>query len=299
MVWPKRIFFFIATNILIMLVISTLVSLLGIEPYLNGNGINYQSLMIMCLLWGMGGSFISLWMSKWMVKMSMGLQPIEPHGRLGHLVQTVHRVAKQAGLSTMPEVYIYDSPEPNAFATGPSRSNSLVAVSTGLLHHMNDDEVEGVLAHEVAHIANGDMVTMTLIQGVMNAFVMFFARIATFAIDQALRGKDDDRGGGLGFFGYMMVSNLFQVVFGLLAAPVVMYFSRWREFRADAGSAAMVGRDKMIAALRALQRMQERIQDAPTPAKNVEVMQIVSKKSLIELFSSHPPLEKRIRALQS
>jgi len=301
MMWAKRISLFIITNILIMLVISTIVSVLGIEPYLNSTGMNYQSLMIMCLLWGMGGSFISLWISKWMAKTSMGLQPIDERGDMGHLVQMVHRIARQAGLSKMPEVYYFDSPDMNAFATGPSRNNALVAVSSGLLRGMKEEEVEAVLAHEVAHVANGDMVTMALIQGVMNAFVMFFARLATFAIDQAMRGdRDDERGAGLGFFATIMLNNLFQIVFGLLAAPVVMSFSRWREYRADAGSAAIVGREKMISALRALQRnydvlMQKREQ----PTRNVEVMQISSRGAFMELFASHPPLEKRIQALQS
>ncbi|PIP93115.1 MAG: protease HtpX [Bdellovibrio sp. CG12_big_fil_rev_8_21_14_0_65_39_13] len=299
--WAKRISLFLITNILIMLVISTIISLLGIEPYLNSTGINYQSLMIMCLLWGMGGSFISLWISKWMAKTSMGLRPIDERGHMGHFVQMVHRIARQAGLTTMPEVYYFDSPDMNAFATGPSRNNSLVAVSTGLIRGMREEEVEAVLAHEVAHVANGDMVTMALIQGVMNAFVMFFARLATFAIDQALRGdRDDNRGGGLGFFAYIMLNNLFQMIFGILAAPVVMGFSRWREYRADAGSAAIVGREKMIAALRALQRNYEVLmQKREQPARNVEVMQISSRGAFMELFASHPPLEKRIAALQN
>jgi heat shock protein HtpX len=278
-----------------MVAVSTLMSLFGVGPYLTAQGIDYQNLMIICLLWGMGGSLVSLMLSKFMAKMFMRLEVVSPSGPYASLVHRVHAIARKAGLTKMPEVYMYQSPEVNAFATGPTRNNALVAVSTGLLQRMDDDEVEGVLAHEVAHIANGDMVTMALVQGVVNAFVLFLSRVITFAIDQAMRGNDRE-GRGLGFFAQIMVSNLLQIVFGILAAPVVMWFSRWREYRADEGSAQLVGKHKMIAALEALKRTY------PALAKSegsVEVMQISAKGAWSELFSSHPPLDKRIKALQA
>lgn len=289
-----RIILFIATNILVMAAATLLMRFFGVENYLQGTGINYQALMIMCLIWGGAGSFVSLLISKWMAKRAMGLEEISANGPYGSLVRKVHTFAKRSGLDKAPEVYIYRSSEPNAFATGPSRNNSLVAVSTGLLETMTEDEVEGVLAHEVAHIANGDMVTMALVQGVVNAFVMFFARVAAFAIDNFLRG-DDDEGGGLGGFAYMFLVMGLQILFGILAAPVTMWFSRWREYRADAGAAKLAGKEKMIAALESLQRNMERMTGQH---KEMEVMQISSKQAMLELFASHPPLDKRIAALR-
>lgn len=290
----KRIGLFLLTNILIMTVVGILLSVFNVGPIANAYGLNYGSLMAFCLIWGMAGSFISLMLSKFMAKRFMGLHEIDENDhRFGYLVKKVHFMAKESGLTKMPEVHIYESSDMNAFATGPSRNNSLVAVSTGLLSGMSEDEVDGVLAHEVAHIANGDMVTMALIQGVMNAFVMFAARVVTFVIDQALRRNDDD-GEGLGFFAYMIVYNLLNIVFGIMAAPVVMGFSRWREYRADAGSARIVGKEKMISALRALQRNYEMLK---TPEGNMATLSISNKQAIVELFSSHPPLEKRIEAL--
>lgn len=294
----KRVGLFILVNICVMVVGSFMISLImkvfGLGPSYGPSGINYGSLMTICLVWGMAGSFVSLFISKWMAKSMYGVQILEAHGPYGALVQKVHMLAKRAGISKMPEVGVYDSPEANAFATGASKNNSLVAVSTGLMNQMNDDELEGVLAHEVAHVANGDMVTMALVQGVVNAFVMFFARIVTFAIDNFLRG-DDEEGGGLGFFASMFVNMALQVVFGILAAPIVMGFSRWREYRADAGSAQLAGKEKMIAALEALKRNYNQLGEAEG---SVKAMQISSKESFMELFSSHPPLEKRIQALK-
>lgn len=295
----KRLSLFLITNMAVILAVSLIINLLGVEPYLTANGINYQSLLIMCGVWGMVGSFISLAISKWSAKRMMGVQIINPQmgGEHAAFINTVHRLAKAADLPKMPEVGIYNSPEVNAFATGPSKSNSLVAVSTGLLNNMREDELEGVLAHEVAHIANGDMVTMTLIQGVVNAFVMFFAHIAVMAIDNLMSG-DDNEGEGLGFFTRYMLINLFTMVFGLLAMPVIGFFSRYREYKADSGGAHLAGRDKMINALKRLQQQHEQgvFEKADS---NINAMKISSKSNgLMALMSTHPPLSDRIKALE-
>ncbi len=274
--------------------INLVIQWLGLGPVMGQKGINYQTLMVICLGWGMIGSFISLWMSKWMAKSAYGVEIVSANGPYAELVQTVHRLSQRAGITGMPEVGIYHSPEINAFATGASKNNSLVAVSTGLLEKMDKEERDGVLGHEVAHIANGDMVTMALVQGVVNAFVMFFAHLATIAIDNFLR-KDDDEGGGLGFFARHFVYMGFQVLFGILAAPVVMGFSRYREYRADEGSARIGGKDKMIAALQALQRNYPQLSEPKEDS--MAAFQISSKVKWAELFSSHPPLEKRIKNL--
>ena len=204
--------------------------------------------------------------------------------RYGQLVTKVHQIARRAGLQTMPEVGIFNSPVVNAFATGRSRNNSLVAVSTGLLQKMREDEVEGVLAHEVAHIANGDMVTMALIQGVINAFVMFLARVVAYAIQSSMRSNDDREGGGhMGGLAYMMTVFVLEIIFGIIASTIVMAFSRWREYRADAGSAALVGKDKMIAALTALKRDYSLMQETEMKT-SVQTMSISSKEGLMKLF---------------
>jgi heat shock protein HtpX len=292
----KRIFFFMMTNILVVATISILMSILGVNHYITAQGLDYNALLIFCLLWGFVGSFISLAMSKWTVKKMMGVQVLEPHGQYAGLVSKVHQLSKAAGIQKMPEVGIYHSPEVNAFATGPSKNNSLVAVSTGLLNNMRDDEVEGVLAHEVAHVANGDMVTMALVQGVINAFVMFFARIAAFAIQQAMRSDDDDApvGGG---WSYYLTTILFEMLFGFIGMFVVAYFSRYREYRADEGGARLAGRDKMIAALQRLQQQFESNNFVKGEAK-MNSMKISSKDGLFMLLSSHPKLTDRIKALQ-
>ncbi len=287
----KRILLFVATNLAIMVTLSIVLSLLGIGGYVGPGGqMDYGALMIFCLAWGMIGSFISLQMSRWMAKQAMGVQLVD--GRTGHeefdwLHATVRQLTDRAGLP-MPEVGVYDSPEVNAFATGPSKSRSLVAVSTGLLRGMRRDEVEGVLAHEVAHIQNGDMVTMALIQGVVNAFVMFFARI----IANIVRNAMDERIAGLVSF---MVLIVLQIGLGILGSVVVAWFSRAREFRADAGSAALAGRGKMIAAL---QRLQQNTQMVDTSHPALATMKISGGKSWMALLSTHPPLEDRIAALQ-
>lgn len=296
----KRFFLFAAVNILIVVTISIVTRLLGLEPYMTANGINYESLAVFCLIWGMGGSFISLMISKWMAKTMMGVQIVDKNGQYGELVQTVHMLARKAKLDKMPDVGIYQAPEINAFATGPTRNNSLVAVSTGLLERMNRDELEGVLGHEVAHIANGDMVTMTLVQGVINAFVMFFARIVAYAISQALRSDDEEGGssGGLGMFAHMMVVFVLEILFGILGSIVVAAFSRYREYRADAGGSKLAGKEKMLGALKALQSNYETLMQTKESSGAIKSMQISSKHSWLALFSSHPPLEDRIKALE-
>ncbi len=299
----KRFFLFILVNILVVTTISLVLSLLGVHGYMTRYGIDYEQLAVFCLVWGMGGSFISLLLSKFMAKTMMGVQVIDPNTRdpeLEMLVQTVHNLARSAGLPKMPEVGIYDSPELNAFATGPSRSNALVAVSTGLLGRMNRNELEGVLGHEITHVANGDMVTMTLIQGVINAFVMFLSRVLAFAISQALRGDRDDNRGSSYFMQSMLVMVL-QIFFSFLGMIVVAWFSRMREFRADAGGAKLAGRTSMISALQALKREMESPfgAEVEAPPQAMRAFQISrGRGNFIELFATHPPLEVRIEALQ-
>lgn len=300
----KRWLIFAAVSLAISITISVIMSALGIGHYISQGGIQYGSLMAFCLLWGMGGSFIALLLSKQMAKWTMGVQIVTLEGPHRGIVEKVHRLSRRAGLTEMPEVGIYQSMEINAFATGRSRNSSLVAVSTGLLTRMNDAEVEGVLAHEVAHIANGDMVTMTLVQGVVNAFVMFFSRIAAFAISQALRGNsDDDRESAPNPFVNMALVFVFDIIFGLLAMPIVAWFSRYREFRADKGGADLAGREKMIAALESLQRAYPQLVAEGNNGDgkadpNFRSMQISSKAGVMALFSTHPPLEVRIEALR-
>lgn len=286
----KRVSLFLITNLLVMTLISIILSVTGLEQQL---GNQYVFLLIFCFLWGGVGSFVSLRLSKWMAKRAMGLIPVEPRSPYAFLLPMVEDFARRENIKT-PEVYLYPSDELNAFATGPSRNNSLVAVSQGLLRDFDRAEIEGVVAHEVAHVANGDMVTMALVQGVVNAFVMFIARVAAMAIDNFLRS--DDEGEGLGYLGYFVVVNILQLVFGLLTAPVVAWFSRWREYRADAGGAKLAGSDKMIAALQALQDNMslERLDNSQPGLKAMKI----SGGGLISLLSTHPPLEDRIEALK-
>jgi heat shock protein HtpX len=287
----KRFGMVILINALIMITVNVILNVLGVQPYLQAYGINYASLAAFCLVWGFGGAFISLLLSKFLAKKMMGVQIIEPDAREPEaqwLIQTVHRLARNANLSKMPEVGIFDSPEMNAFATGPSRSNSLVAVSTGLLQKMGKDEVEGVIAHEIAHVANGDMVTMTLVQGVVNAFGMFLARIIGHILSTQVEEKSAHT--------VRWVSTLIlDIVFNILGMFVVAAFSRWREYRADAGGAALGGKDKMI---RALQRLQN--ETAPIPEEQpMATFQISDRKStFLDLLRTHPHLEKRIARLQ-
>ncbi len=290
----RRIALFLITNLAVMLVLGVVLQLLGVESLLAANGVdlNLQALLIFSAVIGMGGAFVSLAMSKWSAKRMVGAQVItRPQNRSQQwLLDTVARLAKQAGIG-MPEVAIYAAADVNAFATGMSRNNALVAVSTGLIENMKMDEAEAVLAHEVSHIANGDMVTLTLIQGVVNTFVIFASRVVGHLIDRVV--LKNQRGYGIGYFISSMVA---QVIFGILASAVVMYFSRQREFRADAGAARLAGSHKMIAALRRLQQIHQ-------PSKMPEEMLAFginggSVAGLQRLFMSHPPLEARIAALR-
>jgi heat shock protein HtpX len=291
----KRIFLFALTNILVMVSVSLVLGVLGIGNYLTASGINYSALMVFCLVWGFVGSGISLLLSKFMAKSMMGVEIVDDRGAYGDLVRKVHQMARQAGIEKMPEVGVYQSPEVNAFATGPSKNNALVAVSTGLLQQMNSDEVEGVLAHEVAHVANGDMVTMALIQGVVNAFVMFFARIAAFALQNVLSGdRDDDRPASTGW-AYHLSVMVFEIIFSFLGMFVVAYFSRLREFRADKGGAQYAGKYKMVSALKRLQQKIDLVDDSQDAVKTLKIS---SKKGLMNFLSTHPSLEDRINALE-
>lgn len=301
MVWFKRIFLMIAINFLVIVTISLVLNLLGVRPYLTAYGMDYNSLMAFCLVWGMGGAFISLALSRVMAKWMMGVQVIDPNVRdpeLQELVQTVYHLARGAQLPAMPEVGIYDSPEVNAFATGPTKSRALVAVSTGLLRRMRRGEMEGVLGHEVAHVANGDMVTMTLVQGVVNAFVMFLSRVLAFAIAQMMRGNRDDReqAGAISYGVFHLLTFVLEIFFMILGSMVVAWFSRYREFRADAGGARLAGRGNMIAALESLRRTYELVDPAAQPA--LQNLKISSRGSgIFRLFSTHPSLEERIARL--
>jgi heat shock protein HtpX len=294
----KRITLFALTNIAILLAITIVLSLLGIGGYrLPGGALDYGPLMVFCLAWGLVGSFISLQLSRFFAKQMTGVRLVD--GRTGNddadwVYRTVERLTRQAQLP-MPEVGIYQSPEVNAFATGPSRSRALVAVSTGLLQGMRRDEVEAVLAHEVSHIRNGDMVTMTLIQGVVNAFVMFAAIVVANIVRQAIQGNRDGRDNGGGYMIEFLVRMVLQVAFGFLGMMVVAWFSRAREFRADAGAAALSGRQNMVAALKRLQGTQ-RLIDTSEPA--LATMKISGPSRMALLLSTHPPLEARIAALE-
>ncbi|WOC27917.1 protease HtpX [Pseudoalteromonas sp. N1230-9] len=285
----KRVFLFLLTNLAVMLVLGIVLSIV-----MSVLGISHRSLggiLVISTVFGFGGSFISLFMSKWMAKKSTGAHVIEqPRSETEQwLVSTVAAQANKAGIA-MPEVAIYDSPEMNAFATGPSKNNSLVAVSTGLLHNMNQDQAEAVLAHEVSHIANGDMVTLTLIQGVVNTFVIFMAKVLAGIVDNFLNSDEEEGGSSWTYFLFDMI---FQVLFGVLASVIVAYYSRKREFSADAGAAKLVGADKMRSALERLK------QNHPSQLEgSMMAFGIASGKGVAELFSSHPPLDERINALR-
>ena len=289
----KRVFLFLVTNLAIVLVLSFTARILGVDRFLLANGMNLGGLLVFAALFGFGGSLISLAISKWMAKMSTGARVIEqPMNAVEQwLVDTVRRQAQHAGIG-MPEVAIYDGPEINAFATGPSRNNALVAVSTGLLNSMSKDEAEAVLGHEITHVANGDMVTLALIQGVVNTFVIFFARIIGNMVDKVVFKNQDGPG-----IAYYVTSIVAELVLGILASIIVMWFSRQREFRADAGGAQLAGREKMIAAL---QRLKAAYEPSTLP-EGVKAFGISGKESggLASLFLSHPPLDVRIEALRA
>ncbi len=290
-----RIALFLMTNVAILVVLSVTMSLLGFEPYMRAQGVNLdlQALLIFAAVFGMGGALISLAISKWSAKMATRARVIEGPGSETEawLLHTVERQAKASGIG-MPEVAIFDSPQMNAFATGMFKNSALVAVSTGLLRGMNRDEVEAVLAHEVSHVANGDMVTLTLIQGVLNTFVIFLSRVVGHLVDRVV--FKTERGHGPAFF---VVYLLAQVILGVLANIVVMWFSRWREFRADAGGAALSGHRKMISALERLKGTA----DAPELPDQLRAFGIAGglRGGLSRLFMSHPPLDERIAALET
>ncbi|HYN42080.1 MAG TPA: protease HtpX [Thermoanaerobaculia bacterium] len=296
----KRVFLFVAVNVLVVATISIVLSVLGVRPYLTQRGLDLGSLAVFCLVWGFGGAFISLGLSRVMAKWGMGVKLIDPgtpDPTLQELVSTVHRLAQAAGLRTMPQVGVYDSDEVNAFATGPTKNRSLVAVSTGLLRRLRRDEVEGVLGHEIAHVANGDMVTMTLVQGVVNAFTMFLARVLAFFVAQLFRR--DEEGGGVSHIVYFVATLVFDIAFSILGSVVVAWFSRLREFRADAGGAQLAGRDRMVGALEALQRTYGIVDPADSQAA-VQTLKISGHpRGLMKFFSTHPPLETRIARLKT
>jgi heat shock protein HtpX len=293
-----RIFLFLATNAAVLVVISVVFRLLGLDHFLLANGgIHMGSLLVMAAVIGFTGSLISLFLSKSMAKRGMGVQIIEqPATPFEHwLLATVARQSQAVGIK-MPEVGIFDTPDPNAFATGWNRNAALVAVSTGLLQTMTKDEVEAVIGHEISHVANGDMVTLALLQGVVNTFVVFLSRIIGSLVDSALRGPNDQRSGpGIGFF---LSSMIAQVLLSVLATMIVMWFSRYREFHADAGGAGLTSRRQMADALRALQRIHE---PRDLPASEIAAFGISGgvSQGLKALFMSHPPLEQRIAALES
>ncbi|MDO9012718.1 MAG: protease HtpX [Gallionella sp.] len=290
----KRIFLFILTNLAVVFVINITLRLLGVDRVLDESGaINFNALMVISLVIGFAGSLISLFMSKWSAKRMVNAQvistPSDPTERW--LFETVRRQAQAAGIG-MPEVAIYDAPDVNAFATGWNKNDALVAVSTGLLHGMSRDETEAVLAHEISHVANGDMVTLALIQGVVNTFVVFFSKLFGIFVDSLLRKDGEQRGPGIGSF---IAEIAAQLVLGVLASVIVMWFSRQREFRADAGGAALAGREKMIAAL---ERLKGNHEQASLP-KEMAASGISGGGGMSRLFMTHPPLEERIAALRA
>ncbi|MBI2382969.1 MAG: protease HtpX [Gammaproteobacteria bacterium] len=292
----KRVLLFLATNLAVIVVLSFVASLLGVNRWLTAQGMNYEALLAFAAVFGFGGAFISLLISKPMAKWTTGAQIItQPRNSAeSWLLATIQRQAQQAGIG-MPEVAVYESPDPNAFATGANRNNALVAVSTGLLRNMSQDEVEAVLGHEISHVANGDMVTLTLIQGVVNTFVIFLARVVGYFIDQVVLRRGSSEEASAPGIGYMFTVMILEIVFGVLASMIVAWFSRQREFRADAGGAHLAGRRKMIAALERLKAAHELPSQLPEQMKAFGIR----GASVAKLFMSHPPLEARIAALQA
>jgi len=297
----KRVFLFILVNILVILTISITINILGVRPYLTYYGIDYQALLIFCAIVGFSGALISLALSRFMAKAMLGVKLIDPERPSSsferELVQTVQRLSNKAGLPVLPEIGIYPSPEVNAFATGPTKSKALVAVSQGLANRMDRRALEGVLGHEIAHVANGDMVTMTLIQGVINTFVMFFARVLAWGLSTFLSGDRESRRDGFAnpFIHYIFIF-VFEIIFSILGAIVVAYFSRKREFRADKGGANLAGRETMIYALSALK---ENLALVDKEHQSVSTLKISGgKKGFLSLFATHPDLDLRIERLK-
>lgn len=290
----KRITLFLAVNMLVVLTISAVLSLLNVRPYLTRYGLDMQSLMIFCLVWGMVGACISLLLSRKMAKWLMRVELISPSSANADLYHRVARLAHDANLPDVPEVGVFNSPQMNAFATGPTKRRSLVAVSTGLLSQMNSEELDAVLAHEISHISNGDMVTMTLIQGIVNAFVMFFARVSAYALSAATRSRNSRSSYG----SYYLFTFFFEIVFMIFGAMVVGGFSRMREYRADRGGAILTRKEYMIAALEKL-----KLSKAPPPKKNTAMnalmISLPNKGGLLSLLSTHPSLDHRIERLRN
>ncbi|MDE2039991.1 MAG: protease HtpX [Elusimicrobia bacterium] len=296
----KRFMLFLLTNILVVVVISVLIDVLGARPYMTARGIDYHALLVFSAIVGFTGAFISLQMSRWMAKRGLGVRLIDPHNPGGDfeasLVARVQRLCQAAGLETLPEIGVYDSPEVNAFATGPSRRRALLAISSGLLNRMDDQAIDGVLGHEISHIVNGDMVTMTLLQGVVNTFVVFASRIIMVLIEQAVSSDSDERG-GLGFFAQYILVMALESVLMLLASPIIYWYSRRREYGADAGSARLTGRETMIHALEQL-RAGPRLRDDRAPSVSAFKIDGHGHGILQFIYSTHPPLEARIEALK-
>ncbi|MBL7174574.1 MAG: protease HtpX [Desulfobacteraceae bacterium] len=289
----RRVLYFLITNFAILIVLGAVIKLLGVDPYLTQQGLNYESLLIFAAIFGMGGSFISLALSKWIAKRLTGAKVITtPHNeKEAWLVHTVSDLSREKGIGT-PEVAIYDAEDPNAFATGMRRNNSLVAVSSGLLHRMRREEVRAVLAHEVAHVANGDMITLALIQGVINTFVIFFSRVIGSIVDRIVFKNEE--GHGIAFWVTTIVAEIFLAI---LASIIVFWFSRKREYRADSGAAATVGKRPMIGALKSLKAS---VNQSHLP-NEMAAFGISGKKrrGLAALFATHPNLDDRIKALEA
>jgi heat shock protein HtpX len=289
----KRIMLFILTNLLVMLTITIIMSVFGVGSYIKDGGIDLTQLLIFSAIVGFTGAFISLAMSRWIAKRMMNVQVLKPEGNLSHgereIVEMVHRLSRAAGLMHMPEVGIYESHEVNAFATGPSKKRSLVAVSSGMLEELDARAIEGIIGHEVAHIANGDMVTMTLLQGVVNTFVVFLSRLAAWAVSRLVKEE-------LAFIVHIIAVIVFQIAFSILGSLVVLAYSRHREFHADKGGADLAGKDKMIHSLQMLQRYTDRMKGDKQTA--ISTFKISGRKRM-PLFSTHPDLGERIQRLQA
>lgn len=298
----KRIFTFLALNFVIVLTISLILQFLNVKPYLNAYGLNYESLAAFCLIWGMVGALISLALSRKMAKWMLNIQVIQPNradNQSKMIFDMVARIAQRAGLPDVPEVGIFESNELNAFATGPTKRRSLVALSRGLINTLSKDEIEAVIAHEVSHIVNGDMVTMTLLQGVVNAFVMFLARVVAFFVSGF--GRDREKGKSGSYTSYVLCTFLFEVVFMILGSLIIAYFSRIREYRADRGSADLLGKAPMINALRHLERQHGLSTAEASRSQNVDVLMIArpgGKRRFFEFFATHPSIKDRIERLE-
>ncbi len=296
-----RIGLFLVTNIAVMAVIAVVTKILGVDKWLTHQGLNYQALLVFSLVVGFAGSIISLLISKFMAKMAYKIKTIDPEHPQNEnerwLANTVSILAHDANIP-MPELGVYESPEVNAFATGPSKRNSIVAVSSALLSQMNRRETQGVLAHEVSHISNGDMITMVLLQGILNTFVVFLARVAGFLIDSAMsKGRDGESRGG-GGIGYFISVFVCQMIFSVLASIIVMWFSRHREYKADASAAKLCGKQPMIEGLEKLRSIVEGRHFVDERGQALSTFKISGKSAMLALFSTHPPLEKRIEALR-